>query len=297
MRKTLARLLMGVLAIALAAVSTACSPVGSARPLTGPYSHTVWGPDVSSYQHPYGRAINWYSVRAQGASFAFVKVTEGGNYTNPYASSDLRGARAAGLNVAGYHFARPRLPLSTATTDARRFASLIGPVMRAGYLPPVLDMESTGGLSAANATAWMRTFLSALQTATGRVPMIYSGTWFWQGYLHNPTGFSKYPLWAAQYTSGIGPNLFGDFGYSTFWQYTDAGRVNGISGGVDVSWFHGTVARLNSLSYKSSAATTNASPLTQLQRMTSQGSPAAGVSSGGPTGAHMAQDPGTVGTR
>ncbi len=294
MRKTLGRLILGLLAVVLA--GSACSPVGTTGPLSGPYSRLVWGPDVSSYQHPYGRAINWTSVRAQGAAFAFVKVTEGGNYTNPWAGTDLRAARAAGLNVAGYHFARPRLPLSTATVDARRFASLLGPIMQAGYLPPVLDMESTGGLSSTNAVAWMRTFLNALQSATGRVPMIYTGAWFWLGYLNNPTGFSNYPLWAAQYTPGTGPNLFGGFAYSTFWQYTDAARVNGISGAVDVSWFHGTLSQLSSLSYRASSAATNASPNTQLQRL-AQRSPAAGVGSGGTTGAQMAQDPGTLGTR
>ena len=37
-------------------------------------------------------------------------------------------ARAAGLYVTGYHFARPRLPLTTAASDARTFASMMGNV-------------------------------------------------------------------------------------------------------------------------------------------------------------------------
>ncbi len=296
MRKTLTRFLVGLVAVAIACVSTACSPLGTTSRMSGPYGKTIWGPDVSSYQHPGGVAINWSAVRAQGARFAFVKVSEGSSYTNPYYSTDIRHARAAGLYVAGYHFARPRLPLSTATSDARKFASLMGNVLQPGYLPPVLDMETRGSLSAANATAWMRTFLVALQTATGRTPMIYSGAWFWQGYLGNPKGFSKYPLWAAQYTKGIGPNLFGDFTYSSFWQYTDAARVNGIRGGVDASYFHGNLTQLSQLAWVLTSLSTKSTATSKqaLSRLATQ-APSVGTSSSGPTGSHMAQDPGILG--
>ncbi|MCW2545803.1 MAG: glycoside hydrolase family 25 [Mycobacterium sp.] len=295
MRRVSTRLLVGTVAMAVAAVATACSPLGTTGAMSGPYAHTIWGPDVSSYQHPGGAGINWNSVRAQGARFVFVKVSEGNSYENPYAANDIGGARAAGLYVTGYHFARPRLPLSTATSDARTFAALMGNVKVAGTLPPVLDMETTGGLSAANATAWMKAFVTALQNATGRTPMIYSGAWFWKGYLNNPKGFSQYPVWAAQYTGGIGPNLFGDFQYSTFWQYTDAAKINGIKGGVDNSYFHGTLDQLNSLAWIGIAPATTSTAKKALSRVTVE-APAAGASSSGPTGKGMAQSAGTLGT-
>src|ERR1700712_1963808 len=247
MRRVSTRLLVGTAVMAVAAVATACSPLGTTGAMSGPYAHTIWGPDVSSYQHPGGVGINWNSVRAQGARFAFVKVSGGRPYKTSYAANDIGAARAAGLYVTGYHFARPRLPLSTATSDAREFAALMGNVQVAGTLPPVLDMETTGGLSAKNATAWMKAFLTALQSATGRTPMIYSGAWFWKGYLANPSGFSQYPIWDAAYVGGIGPNLFGDFQYSTFWQYTDSAKINGIKGGVDNSYFHRSPQHLISL--------------------------------------------------
>jgi GH25 family lysozyme M1 (1,4-beta-N-acetylmuramidase) len=270
--------------------------------MSGAYSRTIWGPDVSNYQHPYGAAINWNAVRQQGASFAFIKISEGSSYVNPYGASDLRAAHAAGLYVAGYHFGRPRLPLSTAASDARAFAARLGNMRQPGYLPPVLDMEVTGGLSAANVTAWTRTFLKTLQSASGRVPMIYSGNWFWRGYMGNPTGFAGYPVWAAQYTpKDIGPTLFGDFTYSTFWQYTDAARVNGIQGGVDASWFHGSYDQLKSLAWVQYLPDTR-SPKSQTGRtansvydtLTST-SPAAGPTTGAPTGANMAENPSMVG--
>src|ERR1700712_3024431 len=143
MRRVSTRLLVGTAVMAVAAVATACSPLGTTGAMSGPYAHTIWGPDVSSYQHPGGVGINWNSVRAQGARFAFVKVSEGNNYKNPYAASDIGGARAAGLYATGYHFARPRLPLSTATSDARRFAAQVGNAKEPGALPPILDLQPT----------------------------------------------------------------------------------------------------------------------------------------------------------
>ncbi|HSP36422.1 MAG TPA: glycoside hydrolase family 25 protein [Frankiaceae bacterium] len=260
-----------VAGLGLAVVAAGCTPppssLGTTGPLTGPYAKNVFGVDVASYQHPNGAGINWASVKAGGAAFAFVKVSEGAGYTNPYAGGDLAGARAAGLRATGYHFARPRLPLSTATSDARGFAAQMGNVRVAGALPPVLDIEATGGLSAANVTAWTKTFLSSLEAASGRTPMVYSGPWFWNGYMGNPSGFSRYPVWVADYNPpATGPNLFGDFGFSTVWQYTDAARISGISGGVDGNWFHGTRNVLDTFAYVGAPNTpvTTAKPAASL---------------------------------
>lgn len=295
MRKRFARVLLGT--VAVVCVAAGCVPLGATGRLSGAYGKNIWGVDVSSYQHPGGAGINWAAARNQGAKFAFVKVSEGGSYVNPWGLTDIRAARAAGLYAGAYHFGRPRLPLSTAASDARRFAAQIGSVKQAGYLPPVLDLEVTGGLSAANITAWARSFLSTLRAATGRVPMVYSGGWFWRGYMGNPGGFAGYPLWAAQYSpKSIGPDLFGSWSYSSFWQYTDAGLVSGIRGRVDASWFHGTQAQLNSLAYAGFAFKNTASPFALLQTGAAS-SPGAGASSSATTGTRMAQYPATVGAK
>ncbi|MDQ1672399.1 MAG: lysozyme [Frankiaceae bacterium] len=254
-RRTRRGVALAVAGVSLGAVAAGCTPappsnLGTTGALSGAYAKNVFGIDVASYQHPNGAPINWASVRAGGAAFAFVKMSEGDSYTNVYAAKDLNGARAAGLRASAYHFARPRLPLSTATSDAQRFAAQVGNVKTAGSLPPVLDIEVNGGLNAADTTTWTRTFLNALEARTGRTPMIYTGGWFWKGYMGNPTGFSRYPIWISHYNSSItSPSLFGDWSYSTFWQYTDAARVSGISGGVDGNYFHGSRAVLDQFAY------------------------------------------------
>ena len=62
------------------------------------------GLDVSSWQHPDGRPINWDAVANAGYRFAVVKATQGANYKNPWADRDLDDARAAGLLVGAYHY-------------------------------------------------------------------------------------------------------------------------------------------------------------------------------------------------
>ena len=115
--------------------ASAVSPHAATDP-TYDKVHAPWGPDVSGWQHPAGGGINWAAVRGAGASFAFVKASEGTGYTSPYYRSDTAGARAQGLYVGGYHFARPRLPISTAATEAIYFANIIGDVRGHGWLPP-----------------------------------------------------------------------------------------------------------------------------------------------------------------
>jgi lysozyme len=296
MQKIRVRLLLVVAAVAVGLVASACAPLGSTGPMSGPYAKTIWGPDVSNYQHPNGASINWRAVRMQGARFAFVKMSEGSTYVNPYAHTDIAGALSAGLYVGAYHFARPRLPLSTAASDAKLFASQLGNVRISGYLPPVLDIETNGGLTPVNVTAWTRSFLSTLQAAIGRPPMIYSGSWFWRAYMGNPSGFSQYPVWIADYEpANTGPTLFGDFTYSTFWQYSDSAKMNGIADAVDSSFFHGSLTQLQELAYVPVTASAQQTPAHAMQTLIQPAGPGATVSSHDTTGSQMAQNPATLG--
>jgi GH25 family lysozyme M1 (1,4-beta-N-acetylmuramidase) len=205
---------------------------------------TYSGPDVSNYQHPTsakypgGHPINWASVKKAGKAFAIVKATESTTYTNPYFKTDYAAAKAAGLVVGSYHFARPARPIvSTAQAQAAYFAKTIGDVTGNNLLPPALDLEVTGGLNPAQLVTWAQAFLYKLYALTGRVPMLYTYPNFWKVDLKNATAFSRFPLWMAAY--GSSPVSTTDL-----WQYTDSSKISGISGGVDQSKYlsTGTVA-------------------------------------------------------
>jgi GH25 family lysozyme M1 (1,4-beta-N-acetylmuramidase) len=199
------------------------------------------GVDVASHQHPDGRAIDWRAVRAAGISFAFVKVDEGatgtgaGRYANPWFRADWDGARAAGVVVGPYHYARPRRPVNaTAEADARTFVAAVGPSIRAAGIPPVLDLEEPGGLGAGDVSAWAHRWLTTIRALTGRTPIIYTGLWYWNSYVAGTAQLADNPLWIARYAESPGL-LPGGWRTWSFWQFTPRGRVPGIPADVDLS--------------------------------------------------------------
>ena len=75
-------------------------------------------------------------MRASGASFAFIKATEGGDVLDPRFAGNWAAARRAGLPRGAYHFfyfCRP------AIEQARWFIAHVPKDPSA--LPPVLDVE------------------------------------------------------------------------------------------------------------------------------------------------------------
>ncbi len=204
------------------------------------------GVDVSSWQH--GTSLNWAKVRATGVDFAFIKATEGATYTNPWLAGDWAATKANGIYHGAYHFARPSR--GSAAAQARFFVAKAGLANRAGDLPPVLDLEATGNLGVSALQTWTRTWLTTVQTLTGRTPMIYCSPAFWQYYLGNSTAFTQYPLWIANY--GVrSPWVPGGWKKWTFWQKTSTATVNGIAGNVDLNVFNGTSAQLATLAQAS----------------------------------------------
>jgi GH25 family lysozyme M1 (1,4-beta-N-acetylmuramidase) len=222
---------------------------------TAAASASVGGPDVASYQHPSGRAINWSSVYASGKRFVFVKATEGTAYRNPYFAGDWADSHAAGLLHGAYHFARPNGRSGSAAAQARAFVAAAGTARAQGDLPPTLDLEVTGGLGPAKLIAWTTRWLSTVQTLTGRKAMIYSYPYFWAHNMRGTTSFRDHRLWGASY--GSQPTTFGGAWTTwTFWQYSSTSNVSGIRAKSDMNTFHGTLTQLRALANIRSTSTT-----------------------------------------
>src|SRR6478735_11057373 len=193
----------GAVSLALTVAAGALVPLTLAASPAAAIAAPITGVDVSSWQHPTSSAadINWAQVAGAGHDFAIIKATESTTYKNPFYAADIANARAAGLVVGAYHFARPALPLSTAQAQARYFVATTGSMRTARTLPPVLDIEANGGLSKADTVAWAKSFLSTVRTLTGRTPMIYSYDSFLRNSLGNTTALKDYPLWYAKYST------------------------------------------------------------------------------------------------
>ncbi|MHB8450215.1 MAG: GH25 family lysozyme [Mycobacteriales bacterium] len=222
--------------VVLAALLAAAVASGAAGAEGAGAAGALGGPDVASYQHPGGMGIDWAAVAASGQRFAIIKATEGTYYTNPYFASDWAGAGAAHLDRAGYHFAEPSLPPSSAAAQAVYFIHVLGTTRELGDFPPILDLEVTGGLSPPQLIAWTQTFLTTVSDLTGRVPVIYTDPSFWEEAMGDTTAFASYPLWIADYGPGSPPEP-GGWSSWTLWQYTDNASVPGIGTAADRSWF------------------------------------------------------------
>jgi GH25 family lysozyme M1 (1,4-beta-N-acetylmuramidase) len=204
------------------------------------------GIDLSHWQG----TVNWTKVDAANKTFAFMKVTEGTSYVDPTYAKNAAAAQSVGIYHGAYHFARPSV--GSADAQARYYVAKAGgrtAFQTAGMLPPVLDLEATGGLSVAQLRAWTANWLSAVEDLTGRTPMVYCSPSFWESNLGNSTAFHHYPLWIAHYTTGS-PRVPGGWPQWTFWQYTSSGTVSGIAGKVDMNKFSGTSAQLAALALK-----------------------------------------------
>ena len=197
---------------------------------------TIKGVDVSHFDG----TIDWAAARRDGIAFAIIKATEGTTFVDNRFTTNWANTQANGIVHGAYHFFRPK---SDPVAQADFFVRIAGSP-KSGELPPVIDLEVTDGLTAAQVAAGARTFLQRVQQKTGRVPMIYTSVRVFNSLLGGPSGFNPYPLWVANWNVRC-PNIPNPpWTRWTFWQNSDSGTVAGFSDPVDVDRFNGTAASL-----------------------------------------------------
>lgn len=167
--------------------------------------------DVSSNQdHP----IDWHQVKLAGCVGVILKATQGLTYVNPFFAGDLKDAESAGLPVLAYHFATFESPRA----EADFF------VKHAGARARVLDIETSTNLG------WATRFLQCIQRKVGLAP---TQTMLYGSASTIPRKGVTSLLWIADYSESPGKPC-------DMWQYTESGRVDGITNAVDVSRWTGT---------------------------------------------------------
>ena len=211
------------------------TPAPSPTPSPSPTSGYMEGIDVSHWQE----TIDWVKVAAAGKKFAFIKATESTDFLDNLYATNRSKAKANGIKVGAYHFARPGTNNNDAVNEANWFIKNAGPI--SGELLPVLDLEQTGGLTDAQLEAWTQAFMDRVYTLTGVRGAIYVSPSFWSNNVGNSTKIAAAGykvLWIAHWTTGSAPTVPGSNWNGngwTFWQYTSSGSVNGISGRVDLN--------------------------------------------------------------
>ncbi|MFC3075141.1 glycoside hydrolase family 25 protein [Shinella pollutisoli] len=198
-----------------------------------PKHYQVHGVDVSRWQGN----IDWARLRTQGANFAYIKATDGGDHIDPMFRKNWDGAKAAGLKRGAYHF------FYWCRTGAEQADWFIRNVPRdPDALPPVIDVEWNGQSkckkrpSRAVVLEKMKAFMDKLERHYGKRPIIYTAPDFYED---NLTGELKdYPFWlrsVAAHPSVRYPNR-----RWVFWQYSGSGLSHGVDGRIDLNVFAGS---------------------------------------------------------
>lgn len=265
MRKKLASIFLSAVLAAsclsiAASKTTAATNLKKSSQTTNPYTGITYthadafdglniynGIDVSKYNP----TVDWEKVKAAGIDFVFVRVGYRGYGVSGTLAADtsfeshVTGALAAGLKVGLYYYTE-----AINTTEAIEEAQYCIDKAK-DYditLPIVYDYETTvvGGvktgrkynanLSKAAATKNCQAFCDTIKAA-GYTPMIYANKSDLSTLINGTTLAKSYKIWLANYTSKTTYS-----GTYEFWQYSEKGKVDGISGNVDCNYWYSDTA-------------------------------------------------------
>lgn len=207
-----------------------------------PEGYSIRGIDVSHHQG----LIDWEklsrsTIGDEPICFVFVKATEGKNHLDEYFNENFYQAREYGLLRGAYHYFKPRVP---AAEQADHFLKQVH--LEEGDLPPVLDIEETGGLTPEQLRSASLVWLRKVEERYHVPPVIYTNYKFKQDYL-STSEFDRYPYWIAHYYV----KKLAYKGKWRFWQHTDCGRLDGIREKVDFNIYNGSMYELKRLCLES----------------------------------------------
>lgn len=201
------------------------------------------GIDVSKYNP----TIDWEKVKAAGIDFVFVRVGYRGYGAAGTLAADISfeshvtGALAAGLKVGLYYYTEA-INTGEAIEEAQYCIEKAKDYNIT--LPIVYDYETTtvngtktgrkynAKLSKAAATQNCQAFCNTIQDA-GYTPMIYANKNDLSTLIDGVALGKSYKIWLANYTS---KTTYTD--PYEFWQYSEKGKVDGISGNVDCNYWY-----------------------------------------------------------
>lgn len=187
----------------------------------------VHGIDLSRYQGD----VFWETVGENTKmAYVYLKATEGGDRIDPKFERNIELAHRYGLKVGSYHFFRPKTPLHL---QLKNFTAQCLPGEQ--DLIPMIDVETTGGLSSSQFCDSLLTFLGMIEEVYHQKPLVYTFRNFYNWHLVGK--LNDYQLMVAMYLDE--EPVLADERDITLWQYTGKGRIIGINGLVDKSRFLG----------------------------------------------------------
>lgn len=205
------------------------------------------GIDVSKHQG----TIDWAKVKGAGIQFAILRIGYGmyDNQKDIKFEENYKNARANGIPVGVYLYSYAKN-----VDEAKREADLVLKWLNGRDLeyPVYFDIEdgSQANLGKDVLDAMCKTFCNTIE-AGGYWAGIYSNKNWATNIISGAELGKDYTYWIAQYNDKCTYN-----GPYAIWQYSSSGKVNGISGNVDMNYQYadvgGKVSGSNSTASKKS---------------------------------------------
>ncbi len=201
--------------------------------------YPVNGIDISAHQGD----IDWPAVADEGVDFAYMKATEGKDFTDKKFVQNWTNANKTDIKVGAYHFLSYE---NSGQEQAQHFINTVPKVE--GSLPPMIDIEfdMLTVLPDDEVTIdIIGDMITELESYYGVKPVLYvtydSYTRFIQG------NFDDYPIWIVDVNK---PVDMPDDSEWMFWQYSQTSRLSGINQGksnVDFDVYNGTAKEFSEI--------------------------------------------------
>lgn len=183
------------------------------------------GIDVSQWQ---GSKIDYKKVKEAGINFVIIRAGYGKSISqkDPCFETNYKNAKAAGLNVGAYWYSYAKT-----LEDAKAEASTCIQAIKGKQfeMPIYFDLEEQSQFARGKTfcSNLVKIFCSAMEAA-GYWTGLYISRSPMQAYITDEV-YNRYSLWLAEY----GPKC--NYGkYYGMWQYSSKGKIDGISGDVDL---------------------------------------------------------------
>ena len=192
---------------------------------------TYFGIDCAKWQG----IINWAKVKSAGVQVAILKATDKNNGPEPAFARNYAGATAQGIKIGCYRYVYART-VAAAENEARKVLAVIqGKAMPAGVWLDVED-KTLRGIPRATMLKMIAAMTKIIKAAGYQVGIYTNPDWY-----NHVLDVSKItlPFWVASWGTNNGkpqrkPTIKPQHTLAG-WQYTDKGRVAGISTAVDLS--------------------------------------------------------------
>lgn len=197
------------------------------------------GIDVSVWQDANStpQKVNFDKAVLNGADFVFIKASQ--LILDEDFIWNWKAAKDSGLLRGAYHYLDWR---KSELEQAKLFCDVLA--ADPGELPPVCDFEERRNAPPADiARGKLWNFVTYVEKQLGKVPMIYTGYYYWYEFGSIAEAWAKYPLWLAWWAKESVVKVPKPWKKWTFWQYGEKG--DGLAFGceskqVDVNWYNGT---------------------------------------------------------